>query len=96
MFVTDVTIRKIDRYAILSPTSIKVGELARVQGRAELDDGSSVTGCVCFSLVSSDPSVVAVDGTGSSGIIRGVAPGSATITGTYFGLTATLVVGVNP
>jgi hypothetical protein len=39
---------------------------------------------------------VAVDGTGSSGIIRGVAPGSATITGTYFGLTATLVVGVNP
>lgn len=93
-FVTDVTIRKIDRYTLLSPTSIKVGELARMEGRVELDDGSSVTGCVCFSLVSSDPSVVAVDGTGSSGMIRGVAPGSATITGTYFGVTTTLVVSV--
>ena len=56
----------------------------------ELDDGSSsVTGCPCFSLVSSDSSVVAVDGTGSSGMIRGVAPGSATITGTYYGVRTT-------
>ena len=95
-FVTDVTIRKIDGYMLLSPTSIRVGELARTEGRAELDDGSSVTGCVCFQLVSSNPSVVAVDGNGSSGMIRGVAPGSATITGTYFGVMTTLVVRVNP
>jgi len=95
-FVTDVTIRKIDRYTLLSPTSITVGELARVQGRAELDDGLSMMGCPCFSLVSSDSSVVAVDGTGSSGMIRGVAPGRATITGTYYGVTATLVVRVDP
>ena len=96
-FVTDVTIRKIDRYTLLSPSSITVGELVRMQGRAELDDGSSVTGgCVCFSLVSSDPSVVAVDGTGGSGMIRGVASGSATITATYYGVQATLVVRVNP
>ena len=94
-FVTDVTIRKIDRYTLLSPTSIRVGDSARVEGRVELDDGSSVTGCVCFSLVSSNPSVVAVDGSGSSGVIHGVAPGSATITGTYFGVTTTLVVRVN-
>jgi hypothetical protein len=96
-FATDVTIRKIDAYVLLSPTSIKVGELVRMEGRAELDDGSRVTGgCVCFQLVSSDPSVVAVDGTGSSGLIRGVAPGTAAITGTYFGVMTTLVVRVNP
>jgi hypothetical protein len=95
-FVTDVTIRKIDRYTLLSPTSIRVGELARMEGRVELDDGSSVTGCPCLQLVSSNPSVVAVDGNGSSGMIRGVAPGSASITGTYFGMTTTLVVRVNP
>lgn len=95
-FVTDVTIRKIDRYVLLSPTSIRVGELARMEGRVELDDGSSVTGCACMQLVSSNPSVVAVDGNGSSGRIRGVAPGSATITGTYYGATTTLVVRVNP
>jgi hypothetical protein len=29
-------------------------------------------------------------------MIRGVAPGSASITGTYFGMTTTLVVRVNP
>jgi hypothetical protein len=95
-FVTDVTIKKIDRYMLLSPTSMRVGEMARMEGRAELDDGSSFTGCVCFQLVSSNPSVVAVDGDGSSGRIHGVAPGSATITGTYYGVTTTLVVRVNP
>lgn len=95
-FVTDVTIKKIDRYMLLSPTSIRVGELTRMEGRAELDDGSSITGgCVCVQLVSSDPSVVAIDGTGSSGMIRGVAPGSATITGTYLGVETTLVVRVD-
>jgi hypothetical protein len=94
-FATDVTLRKIDRYMLLSPTSIRVGDTARVQGRAELDDGSSVTGCVCFQLVSSDQSAVAIDGSGSTGVIRGVAPGTATITGTYYGVTATLVVRVN-
>jgi hypothetical protein len=96
-FVTDVTIRKIDRYTLLSPTSLKVGDVVRMEGRVELDDGSSVTGgCVCFQLTSSHPSIVAVDGTGNSGFIRGVAPGTATITGTYFGVTTTLVVRVNP
>jgi hypothetical protein len=95
-FVTDVTLRQIDRYTLLSPTSITVGEFARMEGRAELDDGSSVTGCPCFQLASSNPSVVAVDGTGSSGRIRGIAAGTATITGTYFGVAATLVVRVNP
>jgi len=95
-FVTDVTIKKIDRYMLLSPRSIRVGELARMEGLAELDDGSSVTGgCVCVQLVSSDPSIVAIDGTGSSGMIRGVAPGSATITGTYLGVKTTLVVRVD-
>jgi hypothetical protein len=96
-FVTDVTIKKIDRYLLLSPTSMRVGELVRMEGRAELDDGSSITGgCVCAQLVSSNASVVAVDGTGSSGMIRGVSPGSATITGTYYGVTTTLVVRVDP
>jgi hypothetical protein len=95
-FVTDVVITKIDRYTLFSPTSLRVGEQLRVEGRVELDDGSSVTGgCVCSRLVSSDPSVVAVDGTGYSGFIRGVTPGSATITGTYYGVTTTLVVRVS-
>jgi hypothetical protein len=96
-FVTDVTIKKIDRYMLLSPTSIRVGELVRMEGRVELDDGSTVAGgCVCAQLVSSDSSVVTVDGTGNSGFIRGVAPGSATITGTYYGVATTLIVRVNP
>jgi carboxypeptidase family protein len=96
-FVTDVTIKKIDRYTLLSPTSIRVGELIRMEGRVELDDGSNITGgCVCSQLTSSDPSIIAVDGTGYSGFIRGVAPGSATLTGTYYGVTTTLAVRVNP
>ena len=96
-FVTDVIIKKIDRYMLLSPTSIRAGESVRTEGRVDLDDGSSVTGgCVCAQLTSSDPSVVFIDGTGYTGFIRGVAPGSATITGTYYGVTTTLVVRVNP
>jgi hypothetical protein len=96
-FVTDVALKKIDRYMLLSPTSIRVGESVRVEGRVELDDGSTVTGgCVCAQLTSSNPSVVFIDGTGYTGFIRGVAPGSATITGTYYGVTTTLAVRVNP
>jgi hypothetical protein len=68
-----------------------------MEGRVELDDGSTLTGgCVCSQLVSSDPSVVSVDGTGYSGFIRGIAPGTATLTGTFYGVTAKLVVTVDP
>jgi hypothetical protein len=98
LFAADATatitimVARFVRYVLLSPASVKTGQTVQVTARVELDTGSAMA-TVPRVLSSSDPSVLSVvDG----GWVKGIAPGTATVTGTYEGLTGTLTVRVDP
>lgn len=91
----DVIIRRITRYALISPVSMKVGQTARLQSRVDLDDGSTSTGSAynVHSVSSDNPSVVQ---NYHQGLLRALAPGTATIRATYYGVPASIEVRVEP
>ena len=95
-FVTNLTIKRYERYTVIGPGSIRVGEDARLQADVDLDDGSRLTGFYFSTSSSSTPSVLFVDPAAYTGRIRGIAPGTATVTATYSGLTSTLQIRVDP
>lgn len=64
----------------------------QVMARVELDNGAAIP-TVARALSSSNPSVVSVI---DAGWVKGIAPGTATLTGTYEGLTGTLALRVDP
>ena len=90
-WTADITIAHIDRYRLIAPTDVAVGEWARLQGQIDLDDGSTSTGFVFMELSSDNGAVLNVQPTGW---INGVASGTATITARYYGATATASVRV--
>jgi hypothetical protein len=87
----NVSIPRIDRYVLTAPVSVKVGQDAEVKGFIELDNGSTMTAAGAVS--SSNPSVLNAIG---GSWVRGVAPGTATVTATFDGVTGTLQVRVEP
>ena len=90
-WTVNITIPRIERYVLVSPTSVKVGQSSKVEGQVTLDDGSRTTGVT--GLTSSNEAVaVALSGVW----VWGKAPGTATITGFYFGVSSTLQVRVVP
>ena len=89
---SDVVLVHIDRYALLSVSPLPVGESVRLEAQVDLDDGSIRRGLLFTQVTSSDPSVLQVQPTGW---VLGVAPGTATVTTAYYGVTATLQIRVD-
>jgi len=92
VWTTDVTIAHIDRYVLLAPSAVGIGEWSRIQARIDLDDASTSEGFLFMELSSDRPSVLRMEPTGW---ITGVSSGTATITARYYGATATALVRVN-
>jgi hypothetical protein len=90
-WTVDVVLVHIDTYALLPLPTLAVGQTARLEAQIELDDSSSNRGLFFQQLTSSNPSVLEVQGSGS---VQGVAPGTATVTASYYGATTTLPVRV--
>jgi hypothetical protein len=91
-WTVDVVLVHIDRYALAPVLPIRVGEPARLDSQVDLDDGSTRRGFLFMQLTSSDPSVLQVQ---STGWVQGMAPGTATVTAVYYGVTTTLQIGVD-
>jgi hypothetical protein len=89
-----VVLVHIDRYTLLPIPPVTVGHTARLEAQTDLDDGSTRRGLLFMQLTSSDPSVLQVES--YTGWITGVAPGTATVTATYYGVTTTLPIRVEP
>jgi hypothetical protein len=87
-----IVVARYVRHVLLSPASVNVGQTVQVTSRVELDNGSAFTPALRV-LSSSNPSVLSIV---DSGWVRGASPGTATVTGTYQGLTGTLSVRVDP
>ena len=92
-WTVDVVLVHIDRYALAPVSPIRVGESARLNAQVDLDDGSTRRGFLFMQLTSSDPSVLQVQ---STGWVQGIAPGTATVTAVYYGVTTTLQIRVEP
>jgi uncharacterized protein YjdB len=87
----DVVLVHIDRYVFLPPPVLIVGQSTRLETHLDLDDGSSRQGSLFMTFASSDPSVVQVQ---PGGWVQGVAAGTATLTASYYGVTATVQIRV--
>ena len=90
-FTVDVVLVHIDRYSVLPIAPLAVGQSIRLEAQTDLDDGSTQRGLLFTRLTSSDASVVRVENTGW---VQAVAPGTATVTTTYYGVTASLQIRV--
>lgn len=90
-WTVDVVLVHIDRYAFLPPPVLIVGQSTRLETQLNLDDGSSRQGSLFMTFASSDPSVVQVQ---PGGWVQGVAAGTATLTASYYGATATVQIRV--
>lgn len=90
-WTVDVVLVHIDRYALLPIAPLAVGGTARLDAQIDLDDGTTRQGFFYMQLTSSNPSVLQVERTGW---VQAVAPGTATVTGTYYGVTTTLQIRV--
>ena len=90
----DVVLVHIDRYTLVPILPLTVGQTARLEAQTDLDDGSTKRGLLFMQLTSSNPSVLHTEN--YTGWIRGIAPGTATVTATYYGVTTTLQVRVVP
>jgi len=91
--VVNVTIPRITRYALQPIASLRVGQTATLVAEVDTDDGLTSSGPAYTSTTSNDEAVVAVTALGS---IVARAPGTATITASYSGMTATAAVTVVP
>ena len=91
-WTVDVVLVHIDRYALLPIAPLAVGGTARLEAHTDLDDGSTSRGFLYMQLTSSNPSVLHVERTGW---VQAVAPGTATVTATYYGITTTLQIRVD-
>lgn len=92
-WTVDVPLQRIVWYALLTPTRVKVGQSVRMEAQVNLDDGSSSTGLLFTQPSSSDPAVVHVE---STGWVIGVAPGTAFVTTSYYGVSASILIRVDP
>jgi hypothetical protein len=96
----NITIRRITDFTITAPASIAVGERSNVNTRVTFDTGAVESVVLdVFELTSSDSSIVRA-GIGPTTqhklSIEGLAPGSASVTGRYFGVLSTRQIQVVP
>ena len=91
--VVNVTIPRIVRYALQTVPTLTVGQSTTLITEVDTDDGLRAVGRTYTSTTSSSEAILAVSGLGSL-IAR--APGTATVTAIYSGLTATQNVQVIP
>jgi hypothetical protein len=75
------------------PARVRLGLLL---ADIDLDDGSRLTGLYFSTSSSSNPSVLFVNPAAYTGRIRGIAPGTATVTATFSGLSSTVQSRVDP
>jgi hypothetical protein len=92
MWRADITIAHIDRYTLLVPAGMAVGEWVRLQAQIDLDDGSTSTGFHFMELSSSNGAVLHVEPTGW---INGLSAGTATVSARYYGAPASASVRVS-
>ncbi|MGY3929870.1 beta strand repeat-containing protein [Aeromonas encheleia] len=90
--VTNATINAGGLTITVPPMTLAAGQTGQLAANGNYSDGSSVDVTASVTWVSSDPAVATVD---ASGLVTGVAPGTATITGTLGGQSATLLVTVS-
>ncbi len=88
--VVNVAIPRIVGYQVQPVGTLRVGSTAQVMTEVATDDGLRSTGQFYASLISSNGGVAAIEG----GQVIARAPGTATITAMYYGVTATLAVSV--
>jgi hypothetical protein len=91
--VVNVTIPRITRYALQPVPDLRVRQGATLLTEVDTDDGLQSVGRAYTSTTSSNEAIVAVTGPGT---IVAQAPGTATITAIYSGLTATATITVIP
>ncbi len=91
--VVNVTIPRITRYALQAVPSLSVGQSVTLITEVDTDDGLRSIGRVYTNTTSSNEAIVAITGLGS---IVARAPGTATVTAVYSGLTATQTIQVVP
>ena len=91
--VVNVTIPRITRYALQAIPALRVGQTATLQSEVDTDDGLTSVGRAYTSTTSSNEAIAAVSGLGA---LVARAPGTATVTAVYSGLTATQNVQVIP
>ena len=90
----DVRMRRVVRVTLSGPSSLVVTEAAPVTATVELDDGTRTVVNPMFLNVGSG-SVVRNSPRGS-GVIEGVAPGTARVLWSYYGVSGDLMVTVTP
>jgi hypothetical protein len=91
--LVNVTIPRITRYALQAVPNLRVGQSATLQTEVDTDDGLTSAGRAYTSTTSSNDAIVALSGLGT---LVAPAPGTATVTAVYSGLTATQSVQVIP
>ncbi|UNP88217.1 Ig-like domain-containing protein [Aeromonas encheleia] len=89
--VTGATLNAGGLTITVPPLTLAAGLTGQLAANGSYSDGSSVNVTTSVSWTSSDPAVATVD---ASGLVTGVTPGTATITGTLDGQSATLSVTV--
>ena len=87
-FVTNVRMRRYDRYALVAPTSLKVGQVDRLRAQVDLDDGSRLIGLYLSTTSSSNAFVLSVERPAYTGLVRALTPGVVTVTSTFAGLSS--------
>jgi hypothetical protein len=87
-----IMVARFVRYVLLPPASVRVGQSVQITARVELDNGSAFVTPV-RALSSSNPSVLSVI---DADWVKGVAPGTATLTGSHNGVTGTVSLRVDP
>ncbi|MBV7414186.1 Ig-like domain-containing protein [Aeromonas sp. sif2433] len=87
--VTNATLNAGGLTITVPPMTLAAGLTGQLAANGSYSDGSSVNVTPSVSWTSSDPAVATVD---ASGLVTGVTPGTATITGTLDGQSATLSV----
>ena len=91
-WTVDAVLVHIDRYSLLPLAPLAVGHTARLEAQTELDDGSVGRGLLFQQLSTSNPSVLTVQPTGW---VQAMAPGTAIVSATYYGVTATVSIRVD-
>ena len=89
-----ITIRlpRFTGYLLVAPPSVRVGETVQITARVELDNGSAFV-TAAGQLISSNPAVLAVI---DRHWVKGIAPGSVTVSGVYEGVLGTAPLRVDP
>jgi hypothetical protein len=91
--IVSIKLPRIERYVLMLPASLKIGQSVMIESRVDLDDGTSTVGRLFERLSSSNETVIDVQ---SSGWVIGRSQGTATVHATYYGAPAMITLRVDP